>query len=98
MSQNNRNIHPTDNPIYPGLSLKKQVTESIGHYFSHLEDEDPQGLYRLVMGQVESALIESILQHARGNQTKTAILLGISRGTLAKKMHLYQIDIANIKQ
>ncbi len=80
-----------------GLSLKKQVSHAMDYYFSYLEGEQPQGLYRLVIHQVESALLESVLSYVRGNQTKAAILLGMSRGTLVKKLNQHQIDISAIK-
>lgn len=49
------------------------------------------GLYNLVMGQVEKPLIELALRAHNGNQLRTAEMLGINRNTLKKKMHSYNI-------
>lgn len=44
----------------------------------------------------EAVLIESTLQAHRGNRSKTAIALGISRPTLYRKMHSYGISFSDI--
>ena len=45
------------------------------------------------MGQdialVEQAMLESVMQHTRSNQTRAAEVLGINRSTLRKKLKLY---------
>ena len=43
-------------------------------------------LYRLVMNEVEAPLIQEVLRHCRGNQTRAAAMLGITRATLRKKL------------
>jgi Fis family transcriptional regulator, factor for inversion stimulation protein len=39
-----------------------------------------------VMNCVEKPLIETVMHHADGNQTRAADLLGINRNTLRKKI------------
>jgi Fis family transcriptional regulator len=46
----------------------------------------------MVLAEIELPLLEAALQKTRGNQTKTAILLGLSRGTLRKKLKQYNLD------
>lgn len=50
-----------------------------------------QGLYDIVLEQVEKPLIELAMQASGGNQVKTAKLLGINRNTLKKKIDQYRL-------
>ncbi len=45
----------------------------------------------MVMARVEKPLLEVVLHHAGGNQTRAADLLGVNRNTLRKKMKQYQL-------
>jgi Fis family transcriptional regulator, factor for inversion stimulation protein len=71
--------------------LSERVRESLEHYFKQLDGTDASDLYQLVISQVERPLFESVMQHTGGNQTRAAMLLGISRATLRKKLALYDI-------
>ncbi len=62
------------------------VAQAVHAYFDALEDHEPAALYRLVMNEVERPLLETVLHRARGNQCRAAAWLGISRGTLRKKL------------
>lgn len=73
-------------------SLAQAVTRSIQAYFEALDGHEPAALYRLVLSEVERPLLESVLQRAEGNQSRAAAWLGISRGTLRKKMKEYGLD------
>lgn len=73
--------------------LRKLVMHAMENYFSRISsDLPPRELYRLVMEEVEAPLMESTLKYTRGNQCKAAILLGISRSTLRKKLKIYGLD------
>jgi len=72
--------------------LAQCVRQAMSDYFKDLDGEEPTcGLYSMVINCVEKPLIESVLQHAGGNQTRTAALLGINRNTLRKKMQEHGI-------
>jgi Fis family transcriptional regulator len=60
-------------------------------YFKDLDGEEPQAIYEMVIGCVEKPLLEVILKHAQGNQTRAAELLGINRNTLRKKLTEHQL-------
>jgi len=67
------------------------VRKAMGQYFSDLDGETPCAIYEMVVSCVEKPLLEVILSHAQGNQTRAAELLGINRNTLRKKMQTYGI-------
>lgn len=72
-------------------SLNQSVRLSLQDYFLKLDGQPPSNLYDMVLAQVEHPLIEMVLQHTGNNQSKTAKILGISRGTLRKKMAQYEL-------
>lgn len=72
------------------LSLRETVFELVlAHLKSAASEEQLEDIYLSVIAQVECPLIESVLLYCRGNQSKTAEILGLSRGTLRKKMIFY---------
>lgn len=74
-----------------GQSLRNAVRQSLQQYFAQLDGQTPANIYGMVIAEVEKPLIEMVLQLTNGNQSKAAKILGISRGTLRKKMALYGI-------
>jgi len=72
--------------------LHDQVRATMKNYFQHLNGYDASGLYQMVLSEVEPPLLETVMDYARGNQTRAAEILGISRSTLRKKLALYDLD------
>ncbi len=72
-------------------SLRNSVRESLRQYFIRLEGQAPSELHKLVLNEVEHPLIEMVLQYTGQNQSKAAKYLGVSRGTLRKKMAEYDL-------
>jgi Fis family transcriptional regulator len=72
-------------------SLREHVAESMQRYFQDLDGQDTKELYNLVMAEVEPPLIEAAMKYTRNNQSKTATLLGLNRGTLRKKLKQYNL-------
>lgn len=63
------------------------VRKALKEYFKDLDGEAPCcGMYDMVMDCVERPLLEMVLEHAGGNQSRAAEMLGINRNTLRKKM------------
>ncbi len=67
-------------------TLRQQVERLLGDYFAMLDGELPCDLYRVVMGEVEAPLLASVMSYVGDNQSQAAEVLGLSRGTLRKKL------------
>jgi Fis family transcriptional regulator len=72
--------------------LRDCVQVALTNYFAHLDGQAITDLYNMVLQEVEAPLLETVMQHSRGNQTRAAKLLGLNRGTLRKKLKLYGIE------
>ncbi len=72
--------------------LGQHVRRMLEDYFRDLDGHAPTDLYQMVLSEVEQPLLEAVLRHTRGNQSKAATLLGLNRGTLRKKLKQYDIN------
>lgn len=81
------------------VSLEKLVKSKLEVLFQQQQEAQVElnGLYNIILEQVEKPLIELTLSNCRGNQVKTAKMLGINRNTLKKKIDNYKIHIRNRK-
>jgi Fis family transcriptional regulator len=75
-------------------TLHEYVCLMLDKYFEQLEEQKPKKVYDMVMTEVESALLKSMLDFTKRNQSKAAEFLGLSRSTLRKKLrdHDYNVD------
>ena len=71
--------------------LRKHTEEALNSYFASLNGDSPGELYDLVLGQVEQPLFKAVMDYTSGNQSQAAVVLGISRGTLRKKLKIYSL-------
>lgn len=71
--------------------LQDLIATAINEYFDHLEGEQPNNVYDLVLGEVELPLLQAALRYTNNNQSKTAEILGLNRGTLRKKLKQYDL-------
>jgi len=72
--------------------LADSVKLSVEQYFKDLDGEAPHAVYDMVLGCIEKPLLEFIMHHASGNQSKAAEILGLNRNTLRKKLQQYNIE------
>lgn len=82
---------PESNLNLTSQSLRETVRLSLKNYFAQLDGQTPTKVYDLVLAEVEKPMIEMVLQLTNDNQSKTAKILGLSRGTLRKKMAIYDL-------
>ena len=66
--------------------IEECVRESLEAYFKDLRGTDPHSLHEMVMRTVEKPLLDVVMNHADGNQSKAAEWLGINRNTLRRKL------------
>lgn len=69
--------------------LHDSVRQSLENYISQLKGQLPNNLYELILAEVEAPLMEAVMEYTKGNQSRAAIVLGLSRGTLRKKLKMY---------
>jgi Fis family transcriptional regulator len=93
----------TENPItdteessavsenHSSQSLRDSVAEAMQRYFADLDGQDTRDLYELVMAEVEPPLLSAAMNYTRQNQSRTAEILGLNRGTLRKKLKQYDL-------
>ena len=74
------------------ISLAESVTQSVQKYFAELKGSEPVDLYQFVLEEVETPLFKAVMEHCKYNQSRAAVLLGISRGTLRTKLRKYFDD------
>jgi len=72
-------------------TLRESVEMAMSDYFDQLDGQEVIDLYELVISEVEAPLMEAVMAHTRGNQTKASIALGLNRGTLRKKLKKYNM-------
>ena len=90
---------PTTSQSLPELSaqgnpmtIQECVRSSVRAYLRDMGEHPPEDLYQLVLAEVEKPLLEEVMRHTGWNQVRTAIALGISRGTLRKKLRIYGLN------
>jgi Fis family transcriptional regulator len=67
------------------------IRSSVEQYFKDLRGAEPGALHALFIDAVEKPLLEVVLQHAEGNQSRAADWLGINRNTLRRKLLEHRI-------
>lgn len=95
------NLNSSDNLFVANLqsvSLEKLVKSKLEVLFAQQREAQVElnGLYNVVIEQVEKPLLELALRAYNGNQVKTAQMLGINRNTLKKKIDNYKIRVKKI--
>jgi len=73
------------------IPLRAHVEAALESYFADLDGEVPVDLYDLVIGEVEGPLLAQVMAYVKGNQSRAAALLGISRGTLRSKLKAHAL-------
>ena len=68
----------------PGLG--DLVEHAIERYFQDLNGTPVTDLYEIVLREVERPLLSCVMENVAHNQSKAALMLGLNRGTLRKKL------------
>ena len=62
------------------------VRDSLEQYFKDLRGAEPHSLHVMILAAAERPLLEVVMKHADGNQSKAADWLGVNRNTLRRKL------------
>jgi Fis family transcriptional regulator, factor for inversion stimulation protein len=73
--------------------LANCVRRALEAYVRDLDGEKAGSVYAMVMNAVERPLIAFALEHAQGNQTRAAEILGLNRNTLRKKIDEFGLKL-----
>ena len=81
---------PATQPERAQSALAECVTRTVHRYLADMGDTScADGLYSLVLRELEVAMLREALAFHEGNQSRTADALGINRATLHKKLAVY---------
>lgn len=73
------------------MPLREHVQRTIKRYLSDMGSTEPEHVYRKLLAEIEPPLIEEVLAYTRGNQSRAARILGMTRNTLRSKLRRYEI-------
>ena len=66
--------------------IEECIRDSLEQYFRDLRGSEPHSVHTMIIDAVEKPLLEVVMKHAAGNQSKAADWLGINRNTLRRKL------------
>ena len=69
--------------------LQKAVAAAVTHHLNESGEQEQVDLYRIVLDEVEEAVLQVVIEHTKYNQTRASEILGLARGTLRNKLHRY---------
>lgn len=72
--------------------LRESVKKSLKYYLLSLNGKYVNNLYELALAELEQPLLDMVMQYTRGNQTRAALMMGINRSTLRKKLKKYGMN------
>ena len=86
--------HPSNNSHRTTLSARRE--DDLSEFIAQRLREKSFDLYAEVLERVETELLRQVLQHAGGNQSEAARILGITRGSLRNKIRAHHIAIDQV--
>lgn len=75
--------------LKPEQGLQDLVYSLITRFLSDNKGKSINDLYDMILSEIEPPLLQAVMETRRGNQLQAAKLLGISRGTIRKKLQRY---------
>lgn len=80
-----------EDPVTSTKGVAGAVDEALTAYFTMMSGETIEGLYELVLSEVEPTVLAKVMEYTAHNQSKAAEILGLNRGTLRSKLKKYQL-------
>lgn len=69
--------------------LQDLVYGLVTRFLAENKSKSVTDLYDMILSEVEPPLLQAVMEKRRGNQLQAAKMLGISRGTIRKKLQRY---------
>lgn len=69
--------------------LQELVYSLVSRFLAENKSKNINDLYDMILAEVEPPLLQAVMEKRRGNQLQAARMLGISRGTIRKKLQRY---------
>ena len=69
--------------------LQDLVYSLVSRFLTENKSKKVEDLYDIILSEVEPPLLQAVMEKKRGNQLQAAKLLGLSRGTIRKKLQRY---------
>lgn len=79
----------TDNIKQQEQGLQEIVYNLVNRFLTENKSKPIDNLYDMILSEVEPPLLQAVMEKRRGNQLQAARMLGISRGTIRKKLQRY---------
>ncbi|MFY7698087.1 MAG: helix-turn-helix domain-containing protein [Legionella sp.] len=70
-------------------NLQELVYTLVSRFLAENKNKSINDLYDMILCEVEPPLLQAVMEKRRGNQLQAAKILGISRGTIRKKLQRY---------
>ena len=67
------------------------IRSALEQYFEDLRGTEPHAVHDMIMAAVEKPMLDVVMAHAEGNQSKAAEWLGINRNTLRRKLRDHKL-------
>ena len=80
---------PTTETIKQEQGLQDLVYGLVTRFLAENKSKSVNDLYDMILAEVEPPLLQAVMEKRRGNQLQAAKMLGISRGTIRKKLQRY---------
>ncbi len=71
--------------------LEDCIRDTLEAYFKDLGGVEPAAMYDMILNVVEKPLLDVVMNHADGNQSRAADWLGINRNTLRRKLLAHKL-------
>ena len=69
--------------------LQEIVYTLVNRFLIENKGKSVENLYDMILSEIEPPLLQAVMEKRRGNQLQAARILGISRGTIRKKLQRY---------
>ena len=78
-----------ENTTTQDQGLQDLVYGLVTRFLAENKTKSITDLYDMILSEVEPPLLQAVMEKRRGNQLQDARMLGISRGTIRKKLQRY---------